>query len=406
VPVISPPLRDGAVLVSDRRIAAVGFWRSLRDLPHERTIDLGETLLLPGLVNAHCHLDYTDMAGQISPRKSFSDWIKGMLALKAHRTYSDYAASWLNGARMLLSHGTTTVFDIEAVPELLPEVLSATPLRVCSLIEMTGVRSRRPTTEIVTRAVEKIAALPPGLDWAGLSPHAPYSTSTDLLRLAAEIARQHGWLVAPHLAESAEEFEMYRHERGAMYEWLQGQRDMSDCGMGSPVQHAYQTGLLGPKALAIHVNYLDAGDADLLGRTGTHVVHCPRSHAYFGHASFNREELVKAGINICLGTDSLASVRVTRRQRVELDLFAEMRAMADADKRISPETLVRYVTVNAARALGKSELLGQISAGARADLIGLPAGPQIRDPYQCALEHNGPVTASMIDGRWSIEPHG
>src|SRR5947208_3498884 len=128
LPVVGSPIDDGAVVLEGPRIVGVASWKALRDQSTARTLDLGDVILMPGLINAHCHLDYTDMAGLLPPPKSFSDWIKGILALKAHWTYSDYALSWLHGARMLLHHGITTVADIEAVPELLPEVRLATPL--------------------------------------------------------------------------------------------------------------------------------------------------------------------------------------------------------------------------------------------------------------------------------------
>jgi len=119
LPVSQPPIREGAVLVSGERIAAVGRWRDLSAHNRRQTIDLGEAVLMPGLVNAHCHLDYTDMAGQFPPPKVFSDWLKLITETKAGWSYSDYAQSWLNGARMLVRTGTTSVADIEAVPELL-----------------------------------------------------------------------------------------------------------------------------------------------------------------------------------------------------------------------------------------------------------------------------------------------
>src|SRR5687768_13302634 len=84
LPMATPPLKDGAVLVTGNEVASVGRWKDLSGLGRDSTIDLGDVLLLPGLINAHCHLDYTDMAGQITPPKSFSTWIKAMLALKAH----------------------------------------------------------------------------------------------------------------------------------------------------------------------------------------------------------------------------------------------------------------------------------------------------------------------------------
>ena len=96
LPVCKAPVENGAVLISHNRVAAVGPWRELAAREPGPAADLGEAVLLPGLINAHCHLDYTDMAG-LPPQKQFPDWIKGLLALKAASSYSDYAAAWLRG---------------------------------------------------------------------------------------------------------------------------------------------------------------------------------------------------------------------------------------------------------------------------------------------------------------------
>src|SRR5262249_10631713 len=149
----------------------------------------------------------------------------------------------------------------------------------------------------------------------GLSPHAPYSTVPELLRLSARAARRRKWPLTVHVAESALEFEMFSRGRGGMFDWLQrSARDMSDCGFGSRVERGARCGALDANLLAIHVNYLGKRDAALLGQKRASVVHCPRSHAYFGHDPFPLRKLSRAGVNICLGTDSLASVRQARRQ--------------------------------------------------------------------------------------------
>jgi cytosine/adenosine deaminase-related metal-dependent hydrolase len=298
---------------------------------------------------------------------------------------------------MLLEHGVTTVADIEAVPELLPEVTSSTPLRICSLFEVTGVRSRRAPARILADAAEKIDAL---AAWAGLSPHAPYSTTPELLRRCGDLARERRWPMAIHVAESREEFQMMASASGSMFEWLEGQRDMSDCGLGSPVEHLHRHGLLGPNLLAVHVNYLGPGDADLLGSSGTSVVHCPRSHAYFRHRSFPWARLSATGVNICLGTDSMATVRLQNRQAGQLDLWTEMRTMADQQPDLKPEMLLRFATIHGARALGCAGKLGQISPGSRADLVTVPLARPGRDLYAAALGHIGPVHGVMINGRW------
>ncbi|MBI3192689.1 MAG: hypothetical protein HYZ36_08485, partial [Pedosphaera parvula] len=105
LPVAQPPLDDGAVVISGGRVASVGRWTDVKRANPHRVIDLGDAVLLPGLINAHCHLDYTDMAGELVPTRHFTDWIKDITTAKASWSYTEFAQSWLNGARMLLRHG-------------------------------------------------------------------------------------------------------------------------------------------------------------------------------------------------------------------------------------------------------------------------------------------------------------
>lgn len=405
LPVCRPPIENGAVLVAANRILAVGGWPALRARHSGAVLDLGETLLLPGLVNAHCHLDYTRMAGLFPPPRSFCDWVKLITTEKLQWSFSDFAQSWLAGAQMLVRTGTTTVGDIEAVPTLLPEVWHATPLRVMSFLEMTGIRGRRDPDAILAEAVDTIESLRHGRSTAGLSPHAPYSTLPRLMKRCGAVARRRRWRVVTHVAESALEFEMFRHARGEMYEWLKrSERDMSDCGGVSPVQHLARTGLLGKNLLATHANYLARGDALLLARHGVSVVHCPRSHDYFGHAPFPCRTLARAGVNLCLGTDSLATVRNFPPQDFELNLFHELRAFAKRHPGVSPETIVRMATINAAQALGLRGKVGELTQSAFADLIALPFNGRPSQSYSAVLQHTGDVSASLIDGQWAKIP--
>jgi cytosine/adenosine deaminase-related metal-dependent hydrolase len=405
VPVSHPPIADGFVRLAGNHVESIGRWRDLPGSDHGAAVDLGDVILAPGLVNAHCHLDYTSMAGQIAPPRTFIDWIKLITTSKAGAIYSDFAESWIDGANMLLRTGTTTVGDIEMVFELLPDVWSATPLRVMSFLEMTGVKSRRPPAEIVQQALERLDALPHERCRGAFSPHAPYSTTPELLRLAAESARARNLRLAIHVAESDQEFEMFTRGRGAMFEWIaRSGRDMSDCGLGSPVQHLARAGALGENLLAIHVNYLARGDARLLGRSRVSVVHCPRSHRYFKHQRFPLRELAAARVNLCLGTDSLASVYKKRGQSVELNLLEEMRALADAEPSLPTKKIVQMATVNGARALGMVGQVGEISPGAFADLITVPFAGKTADASTALVNHRGNVAASIIDGRWAWLP--
>jgi cytosine/adenosine deaminase-related metal-dependent hydrolase len=405
LPVSQPPIENGAVAVSGNRIRALGPWPDLRRTAGEAVLDLGDVVLLPGLINAHCHLDYTDMAGTLPPPKTFTDWIPLIMAAKASWGYSNYGRSWLNGAKMLVSTGTTTVADIESVPDLLPEVWEATPLRVFSFLEMTGIHSRRDPDGVLHEAVEKIESLSHPRCSAALSPHAPYSTLPGLLRFSAETARARGWRLCTHVAESEQEFEMFLHARGEMFHWLQrNDRDMSDCGLGSPVQHLARNRMLGENLLAVHVNRLAAGDAALLGTHHVHVVHCPRSHDYFRHPPFQWRQFANAGVNVCLGTDSLATVRSADKQKLELSMFQEMRALADREPELSPIDILRLATVNGARALGQAGQIGELSDNSLADLIAIPARAKTGDAGDSVLAHAGPLAAGMVDGQWVIPP--
>lgn len=397
LPIARPAIPDGAVLISEKRVAAVGRWRDLSS--HATATDLGDVILMPGLVNAHCHLDYTEMSGQPAT-KQFPDWIKGLLARKAAASYADYAHGWLRGAAMLARNGTTTVGDIEAVPELLPDVWTSTPLRVLSFLEMTCVKSRRSPEAVVQETAARVGKLRDERCSAALSPHAIYSTNAALLRCAADLATLQQWRVTMHVAESIDEFEMCLHRRGPLHDWLKEQRDMSDCGHATPVQMARNCGLLNERFLAVHANYLQPVDIRTLAETGSSVVHCPRSHAYFGHQPFLYEELVAAGVNVCLGTDSLASVVPERPPGPELNMFTEMQTFAAAHPSVSPAEILQMATCNGARALGLQGRAGELSQNSFADLIAVPFDGKHEAAESAVVHHKDSVASSMIAGSW------
>lgn len=402
LPICAPPISNGAVVISGDRIVQVGRWSKVMRGASAQVTDLGEVLLMPGLINAHCHLDYTHMAGQFEPPKVFSDWLKDITSTKAGWTLADYAESWRAGAEMLLRTGTTTVGDIEAVPQLLPKAWDATLLRVISFLELIGITSRRPPGTVLQEALEKMDSLQHERCQVAFSPHAPYSTVPELVRLSAQAARRKKTSLCTHVAESSLEFEMFTKARGAMYDWLQRSgRDMSDCGLGSPVRHLERCGVLEPSLLVAHANYLARGDAALLAKNRVSVVHCPRSHEYFRHGPFPARRLIREGVNVCLGTDSLASVRRTRGRNLELNMFKEMRALAERERWLSARRIVRMATVNGARALGMIGQLGELKAGAQADLIALPFAGKLTGLYDTVLGHEGDVAASMIGGQWA-----
>jgi cytosine/adenosine deaminase-related metal-dependent hydrolase len=299
----------------------------------------------------------------------------------------------------LLQTGTTSLADIEAVPELLAESLPATPLKVFSFLEMTGVKSGRSGTDIVSESLNVIEGLPsPYRTRAGLSPHSPYATHPDLLKATATAARGQRLLITSHVAESKPEWEMFMNRSGALFDWLRTQRRMEDCGDVTPVEHFDRQGLLNEGFLAAHANYLNDSDMDRLASRQVSVVHCPRSHQYFGHTPFPFRELRDRGVNLCLGTDSLASVRSEGRG-LELSMFEEMRLFSTTRAEVDPEEVIRMATSNGAKALGHALDLGIIASGASADLVAIPFDGKPADAAAAVVNHRGRVRFSMIEGR-------
>jgi cytosine/adenosine deaminase-related metal-dependent hydrolase len=385
-----PPIDNGAVVVRDHQILDVGKFDEIKTHNAGESIDLGEQMLLPGLINGHCHLDYTCLRGKISPPKSFADWIRAINAEKAKLSAEDYVRSIREGFAEAKRFGTTGVANLTAFPELVSQISS--PIRTSWFAELIDVRTPERPNQIVGRAIESLKTLP---NW-GLAPHALFTASKDLYRHCEEIARRENVLLTTHLAESREEMEMFRDGSGPLYEFMKSiGRDMTDCGSETPLELFF--GMSGRRSLPAwiiaHLNELTESDFELLEKSGQrfHIVHCPRSHKYFGHTRVGFERLRLLGFNICLGTDSLASNK-------DLNLFAEMRAFQKEFPRVSPEEILKMVTVNPATALHQQDIIGRVRPGFCADLIAVPCGE--RDSlFEQIVEFDRSVDWVMVNGK-------
>jgi cytosine/adenosine deaminase-related metal-dependent hydrolase len=384
-PVTSPPLEDGMVCVEDGVIRSWGRWDG------RKAEDLGDVVVMPGLINAHCHLDYSVMRGAILPNASFTQWIRRLNDLK--RTLDDdaYLASIAAGFQELLSNGTTSVFNIESFPELMVR-MPPPPLRTWWFYEMIDVRNRIHPEDVVAGAFTFFEGREGWKGGFGLSPHAPYTSSQELYRLARRCCEKYQMPLMTHLAESDEEFEMFCRARGPMQDFLKTLgRDMSDTGGVSPVAHTIRGDVLPDGALLTHMNTIEESDWALLRGRRFSIIHCPCCHEYFGREPFPAARFLDEGLNLCLGTDSLASNR-------ELNLFAEMRCLSQQHPGLAPETRIEFVTRNPARAIGMAGQLGEISEGSAADLIALPYSGSPADVAEAIAQHTGRVEWVMVGG--------
>jgi cytosine/adenosine deaminase-related metal-dependent hydrolase len=378
----------GAVRVEGAHITAVG--PSLESQPGEEVLDLGRSILLPGLINAHCHLDYTAFKGSIFPGTSFTDWIKRINAIKQSFAPSDILASIQEGFDLLRRSGCTTVFNIEAYPDLMLQ-LERPPLRTWWFLELIDVRSRLSQDEMLAGALQFFESRPDWLGGFGLSPHAPYTASVELYRLARHCSEAMGMPFTTHIAESVEEQEMFLYGEGRMFEFFHSLgRPMDDCGHGSALSHLLEHGLLNERCLAVHLNYIHDYDLALLQKQPLHIIHCPKCHEYFRHGRFPLERLRQAGCTISLGTDSLAS-------NDTLDLRAEIRQARWTYGDIPQMEWLRMVTTHPARAIGMEGKLGVLRPGALADLVAFP-WPADSDPAESVIQSRDEPAFFMVHG--------
>jgi cytosine/adenosine deaminase-related metal-dependent hydrolase len=390
------PIENGAVAISGNQIVDVGKFPAV-SARHagKKIVDLGEQALLPGLINAHCHLDYTCLRGKIPPQRTFTDWIRAINALKAELSPKDYLASIHEGFAEAKRFGTTTIANLTAFPELVPPIHA--PIRTWWFAELIDVRAPERANEIIEHAIQSLGrARPPGAP-GGLAPHALFTASKNLYRRCEKVARREKILLTTHLAESREEIEMFRQGSGPLYNFMKSiGRPMDDCGNATPLERfldASGDGALPDRWIIAHINELAKSDFKLLKElTGKfHVVHSPRSHDYFGHSRFHFEKLRALGFNICLGTDSLAS-------NESLSLFAEMRALQRSEPGISPDQILEMATVNGARALCQRDTFGRIRPGLRADFVAVPLRGSA-DVFEEIVAFDRPTDWIMVDGR-------
>ena len=352
-------IENGAVAVQGSRIVDVGLYPTIRNSGTPPIRDLGEATLTPGLVNAHIHLDLTSSADSVQRTPKFTDWV---FQIVGKRTPSAIEPSVRQGVQQSLAGGVTTVGDIDGTGGT-ARILRDTPIRKVVFCEALGFSGEHAATGLarLMRYLDS-APVPDSLLTPALSPHAPYSTSADIYRQCVAS----GLSVCTHIAETKEELEFLSSGTGAFVEYLEA-FGISTAGwhppQATPVQYMETLGVLRKNSLLAHCNYLTDADVTILAESGASVVFCPRSHHYFYHTDHPIVQLVERGINVAIGTDSLAS-------NWSLSLLDELKFLARTQPCISPETLFDMVTYNGAKALGL-EQVGRLEKGWQADVIGV-----------------------------------
>jgi cytosine/adenosine deaminase-related metal-dependent hydrolase len=396
LPIVSEPIENGAVLVEHDRIVAVGRRADL----DARGAKVREWpgVLLPGLVNAHTHLQYTDFADLATSGLPFAQWIRTLTERRRTWTPSQWQESARHGVHEALRTGTTCVADVVSNVEMLP-VLARSGLAGIAYVEVVGVESYR-WPQARADLLAKLSNAPAGIG-LGVSPHALYSIGTDVVSGSIAVARERGLRLHPHLAETGHEVEYVATGSGPIADFGRANDltfELIGNGTGrTPVAEADALGLLGPDVHVAHGVHVTPQDRATLRERGTAVAFCVRSNATLGAGEAPVAAYLDEGSPVAVGTDSRAS-------SPSLDLVEEIAALREVvlSQGFSPEGLARRLveaaTTGGGYALGRDDL-GVLRPGVRADLAAFDV-PTDGDPYDALVAHGaGRCVATVLAGR-------
>jgi cytosine/adenosine deaminase-related metal-dependent hydrolase len=385
-PISAPPLAGGVVVIDGEKILAVEAHGQ-----RKADVDLGDVAVLPGLVNAHTHLDLTELRGRCPPTADFTGWLRRVIEHRRTIAPEQIEADIRAGLAESLWHGTTLLGDITAQGDSWA-ILADAPIRSVVFYELIGLSQE-----------SAAATLESALDWLmvdpttkncrpGVSPHAPYSVRVNLLAGSALLACQMKCCLAIHLAETSDELELLHHRRGSFVNFLKDLGVWDADGLATSLEEVMQLCGWSSRKLFIHGNYFPPSIS--IPRNSS-IVYCPRTHAAFGHSPHPFRDFLARGVRVALGTDSLAS-------NPDLSVLAEVRHLHRYHPDVPGEVLLRMATLSGAEALGWARKVGSLEAGKSADLAVVPlALGDTADPYERLLASDLPVERVMCRGRWT-----
>ncbi|MBE0477345.1 MAG: amidohydrolase family protein [Coriobacteriia bacterium] len=415
LPISSPHIENGAVLVRDGSIVEAGERAQLTAAhPGEEVRDYGLAVLLPGFVDLHTHLEFAVMRGLVNDLP-YSGWKLSLLDKEQLLEPADWDQSARLGALEALQSGITTIADITETGAS-ARAVAESGLRAVVYCEVSTMKKSL-IPEVLAGAEEMMAAWGEEagpLAAIGIAPHAPYSCHPELYRRTAALAAERGLRVSTHLAGSRDEYDFVKYGSSRLAVDYSDRFDRPDVAWFptgvSPVKYLLQWGFFDvPGILAVHCVQVDDADIEVLAGRDVRVAHCPRCNAKLAMGIAPLRRMLDRGLIVGIGTDSPASNNT-------MDVFDEMRiglllqrATRPHDSFFEAERFVRMATIEGAKALGIDDLVGTLEPGKRADVVAveLSSSHQVptRDPYG-ALVHTSNqenVLMTMVDGEVRYE---
>ncbi len=397
LPIDSTPIPNGGILIDQNVIHDVGFARDLEKLYkkqiHQITC-LNDTVLMPGFVNAHSHLELSSLRGFKYPG-TFTGWIEKLVEAKNKTSAPDYEKGMLEGIQEMLQSGTTCIGDHVSFNTDLVTLLNS-PFRGYLFMEVIGV-VKEMAEEILGFAeeFEKMFKKHQTLLKVMPSPHSVHALHPEVFEKLMNSDRN---LYSIHLSESSDEDKYFKLQQGPLYDFIKNKGIVPEEEItlrDSAIHYLDEKNYLSEKIMAVHCNYVNEDEIRRLGEKKVSVIHCPSSHAYFHHQKFDFDTFRAHKVNIALGTDSLASGE-------SLSMLDQIRIGRKSCPAIPPSKWLRMATLHGAHALKLEEEIGSLTPGKKADIIGFEISPDaLKDPEKAMEEILKAKTADfvMVDGK-------
>ena len=401
VPVVGPPIRNGWVEVAGDLVTGLGDRATLPEPAGVRNVHLPSRAVLPGLVNAHAHLELSGPRDAIPPARSMPSWARAVMASRSRLAPGDAAGAVTSAVAELRRAGTALVGDIANTRDSLGP-LRAGPVAAVVFREALGFDVDASEARTIAGALRAERAGEVGEHVRlAVAAHAPYSVAPALFRALADAGR--GGPRSVHVAESVEEIELLRSGTGAWRAILEerGRWHSGWTPPGSgPVAYLDTLGWIGPDTLIVHGVHLTAAEIDRIAVVGATLVACPRSNAWTGAGTPPLARFYAAGGRVAVGTDSLASAP-------DLNLFAELAAMRRIAPSVPAAALIASATAVGAEALGAGDRFGAIAPSRPAALIAVELPGRTDDVEEYLLSGIEPDRiawlADLEEGRASRE---
>ncbi len=373
LPISSPPIKNGAVVIDADKIVAVGTRDEIvASFPEAVIEDFGDAAILPGFVNCHSHLELTSMRGALDDvEHDFRSWLLRLNSIRENMSPDEIDASALVGAHEGAAAGVTCFGDIGRNGEAGFKALKQTGLRGIVFQETEFSPDNRTAEDDFKKLAAKFESMradESALVSVGISPHSPYTVSSHLFELIAQYSILNRIPLTIHAAESASEIELLTRGTGfftEVYEKFDLEWHSPHC---SPIEYLTRLGVLSAQPLLAHCVHANDDDIERIAANGAKVAHCPKSNAKFGHGVAPLEKFLDHDITVGLGSDSVASNNVC--DILEESRFAALfaRNREDSKRFINAEEILKTATLGGAKALGLDAQIGSLEAGKLADI--------------------------------------